>query len=498
MLKWTLVAFFLFVASLFFREQHVPGGLVVWLFARVAPTNLVLRVDSASFGFRDGVGVRGVRLYDSAMADPTRILAGAESIRLDPFRRRLRVVGALYTRLPDSYYAPGNMERNARVEGEFPELGTYAVELERPDILAVRPARVACSVAVGRRRVDVRDIHLVWPEEEGWAMSVDGFCAVDLDRQLVEGEVQGCARQAHIRPLLVALDVPVALPYMDGFTEVPEPCPSWCAWKVDLVRNDLDLWLDLRPVLGRYNGVPMASAEGRIHLHNYTRGTNLNYRTVVGPIAARDVKGRALSGTVTVTGVDGTNVVTVVASSAQPVADVLRIGGFTGDYVGPGVIGESSCRLEFRFPRAMTNNYQLLNGKGHVEVQNGQLMRMRGFKGLIELMPSIASAVTWFSDTTQASCDYVIENGVVKTDNVYIEGTLFSIRMAGWFDAAKGEQDFQVLVQFTKKDSLVGKVIHPLTWPFSKLLLEFRLSGTPEEPKWAYVSVIDRVLEVVK
>ena len=49
-----------------------------------------------------------------------------------------------------------------------------------------------------------------------------------------------------------------------------------------------------------------------------------------------------------------------------------------------------------------------------------------------------------------------------------------------------------------KKDSLAGKILHPLTWPFTKLLLEFRLRGSPSEPEWKYVSVIDRVLEVAK
>ena len=192
------------------------------------------------------------------------------------------------------------------------------------------------------------------------------------------------------------------------------------------------------------------------------------------------------------------NTVAVKAKSAQPLANVLKIGGFEGDYVGADVIGNSQCDLTFRFPRAMTNDYTVLNGRGHVSVSSGHLMRMRGFAGLIEAMPSIAPAVTWFSDSTEASADYVIENGVVKSDNIYIEGTCFSIKMTGSYDAVKDKLDFKVMVQFAKKDSLVGKLLHPLTWPFSKLLLEFKLSGSPSDPKWSYVTVIDRVLEVVK
>ena len=70
--------------------------------------------------------------------------------------------------------------------------------------------------------------------------------------------------------------------------------------------------------------------------------------------------------------------------------------------------------------------------------------------------------------------------------------------MYGQFDTVRDALDFQVRVQFTKKDSLVGKILHPLAWPFTKLLLEFRLSGSSDQPKWDYISVIDRVLEVAK
>ena len=172
--------------------------------------------------------------------------------------------------------------------------------------------------------------------------------------------------------------------------------------------------------------------------------------------------------------------------------------GFTGDYVSSDVVGESKCKLQFRFPRSMTNNYEVLNGSGHVEIHNGQLMRMKGFRGLLKAMPSIAPAISWFTDSTQASSDYVIENGVVKTDNTYIEGSTFSIKMYGQMDTTTGQLDYTVRVQFTKKDSIAGMILHPLTWPFTKLLLEFKLAGTAEDPQWEYISVLDRVVDAVK
>jgi len=496
--KWIFIVLCIYLGSLFFREQRIDGEWVELLFDRYAPENLVLNVDAVSFGFRHGLQIVGIRLSDASMNDSMRLIAGAKRISVWFFSRRIRIEGAQYTRLPDSYYAPGNNEKNSRVRGEFPPLGVFQLELVDPDILSVRPRKVTAEVEVSIRRIDFRDIHLSWPDADRPNMTIDGLCFVDLDDQVVYGKIKGLARQAHIRPLLVALDVPVALPYMDGFTEVPEPCPAGCEWHVDLTRNDLDLWLDLHPTMGRYNSVPMKRADGRIHLHNYTRDNCLNYKTTVGPIDATDVKGRTLNGTVVITGTNGYNVVDVDARSSQPLADVLRIGGFTGDYVTEDVFGDSACTLQFRFPRSMTNNYEVLNGHGSASVKNGQLLRLRGFKGLIDAMPRIAPAVTWMSDSTQASCDYVIENGILRTDNIYIEGKLFSIKMEGTFDAVRNDLDFTVRVQFTKKDSTLGKIIHPLTWPFTKLLLEFRLTGSPENPKWTYCSVVNRVLEAVE
>jgi len=496
-MKWFFIVFLLFLVSLFFRPQSVPAVWVESFAESNLPTNLVVHVDSLSFGFMSGLKVDGLRVYDIERSDPLQVLFGADSIAANPFSRQVVIVGAKFPRLSDSYYAPGNQERNERLEAVFPVIPRFSLELIRPDILAVTPQRLTCDVEVTKTRVSFNRILLEWPDQEE-RMSLDGFCYVDVDEQLVRGEVDGLARQAHIRPLLVALDIPTSLPYFDGFTEVPGSVPSTCGWNVNLINNDFDLDLHVKPRMGRYNDVPMKWADGKIHLHVYTRGTSLNYRQTIGPILAAGLADQPLEGTVLVTGTNGYNTVDVEAKSALPVADILKVGGFTGSYVGEEVFGNSKCKLQFSFPRAMSNNYEVLNGKGHVEIKDGQLMRMAGFRGLIDAMPSMAPAVSWFSDSTQGSCDYIIKDGILKSDNIYIEGSLFSIKMYGQFDSVKDELDFTVRVQFTKKDSLLGTLLHPITWPFTKLLLEFKMTGTPEHPKWSYITVVDRVVEVVK
>lgn len=492
--KWGFIVFCVFVGSLFFREQEIPQVVISKLVDSVVSSNVVLHVGSASFGFRHGICVRDVRLYNYDSLDP---IMSAKTIDILLLARRVEIDRLSYRRLPAGYYAPGNMEKNTPVDFPLPEIPRFALVLHRPDILSVTPEKVVADVTVTGDRLSVERLRLIWPDKDE-PMFLDGFCVLDLRRQEIVGEVRGTAKQRHIRPLLVTLDVPSALPYMDAFTDVPVKVPSVCAWKVNLTNNDFNLDLDLDPTMGKYNTVPMRHANGKLHLYVYTRGTCLNYHHTIGPIVATGARGQPLEGTVVVDGFQGTNTVTVTAKSALPVADLLKIGGFTGDYVDDDVFGDSKCSLVFRFPRAKSGDHAYLNGKGHLEIRNGQIMRLKGFKGLIELLADKVPGVSWFTDSTQASCDYVIENGVVKSDNIYIEGSLFSLKMFGAYDSVRDVLDYTVRIQFTKKDSMMGKIIHPLTWPFTKLLLEFRLTGTPEHPEWTYISVIDRVLEIAK
>ena len=64
-----LVVLLLFIGSLFFREQQLPRCLVDVLERRASGGSALVRVDSASFGFRRGVRLRDVRVYDMGRPD---------------------------------------------------------------------------------------------------------------------------------------------------------------------------------------------------------------------------------------------------------------------------------------------------------------------------------------------------------------------------------------------------------------------------------------------
>ena len=604
--KWCFIVFVLFLASLLFREQKIPAQWIKSAVDAHAPTNIVFTCDSAAFGFRHGVRVRGIRVYDRARANPLEPVLAVEDVSVDFLLRRVRLVALRVPRLHDGYYLPGYAERNEPVRATLPRIPSFTLTLVRPDILGVAPERVRATVKCSPRRLDLTDYRLVWPDLDR-QMYVSGSAYVDFDEQRVWGEARGDARQAHFRPMLVVLDIPSVLPYMDAFTGVTEPVPAVATWDVNLVNNDFRLHLELHPTLGRYNGVPMRRVDGEIGLNVYTRGTNLNYTTSIGPLVAVDPKGRQLQGKLVVR---GTNDVvnldfdcssTLPLQSLLPIADCLNdgtldclicetppeitfagtlapdverqgendLGGtiafsrgrffsmplsdvslayrYLGDtisftdvsargrdgglYTGkaeirvPGLDADKAtfsiaaeCRngtlaelsdalggnfagrhgavegaVELTGPIS-TNIYPRLNGRGRIRVTDDHLAQMRLFMGLTDYLAANVPGVAGLVNQSQATADFTLTNGVLASDNIYIEGDVFSIKAWGSYDIPADRLDFTARVQLLRNDSFFAKLVHPVTFPFTKLLLEFKVVGSVDDPKWEYISVLDRIL----
>lgn len=86
---------------------------------------MMLHIGEVSFGFRHGLHIRELKVYDSSQEDALTPVVSADSIGYYPLFRRLRVEGLKYVRLPDGYYRSGNHDRNERVETRFPDLGAF-------------------------------------------------------------------------------------------------------------------------------------------------------------------------------------------------------------------------------------------------------------------------------------------------------------------------------------------------------------------------------------
>ena len=141
-----------------------------------------------------------------------------------------------------------------------------------------------------------------------------------------------------------------------------------------------------------------------------------------------------------------------------------------------------------------TNMYPRLNGRGKIRVTDERLSQMKLFMGLTDYLAKNVPGVAGLVNQSQASADYTLKNGVLASDNIFIEGDVFSIMAWGRYDIPADNLDFSVRLQLLRNDSFLAKLVRPVTFPFTKLLLEFKVTGSVDDPKWTYVSVLDRIL----
>ncbi len=606
LLKWLALCAILFLVSLFFHEIRLPASFVQSVAEELSTPEVSVKCAGAGFGFKRGVTLHGLSVYDLTSTNATIPVAGASLVCIDPIRNIVTARDAFYSRLPDSYYGIAYAERSAPLNMELPNLPVFRLVLERPDILGLRPAKATAQVVVQKNLISFDEVHVEWPGK-GKSVAEDGYFRIDLAEQRAHGEVRGFATQPHIRPLIEALDIPSALPYFDAFTEVPSPVTSAGEFDVNLVNNDFKMMLDLRPEMGRYNGVKMARAEGRLNLDVKTRGTNCFIRFGVTMPIAVDHSGRQLSGSFAVNLTNEYPRLDYNALSRLDLNDALAI----ADFIDPSVFDFVQCetapeitivghsatcvedsdwndlggsvrllrgsvfgfkvhnlqldyslkrdvlelsniratgsgggsaqgavtvnmpdfdedRMSFSAKASLTDGtiaeiaeifdidtagksgrlngnvelfgpvcedmHKRLSGKGHVTVDDGHLLQMKLFAGLTELLSNWVPGVGYIVNQSQGSIDFTLDNGVFSTENLYIEGGLMSLKGWGTYSIPEDSLDFTVRVQFMKNESLLGMIVHPVTWPFTKLLLEFKATGSLEAPHWDYISVIDRVL----
>ena len=347
-----LCALILALTAVTFFEQPVPRSVLAKLADSLSGDDWLVSVDSASFRLSYGLKLRGLKVFNrrKPASDPA-LSARLVDLKLDlgtfPWSaktlvKHVTVTELSYPRLGDGYYIPDSIEFPGRPDFQekdeplvlsLPNVDPFGVTLIQPNILAVTPKFVEIPhVAVTEKAITANGIHLQWNDADA-IMPLDGECTLDLDTQLVKGEVRGLARQHNIRPLLVALDITNSYAFIDSFTQVTAPVKASCAFDVNLRNNDLHILLDLHPVGGRHNNVPLKNADGQVDIRVFVRDTFQNARIVVGPISANLADGHTMSGTIIYENTNDIGYVTfkdikssTSLSNALAVADVLNDG----------------------------------------------------------------------------------------------------------------------------------------------------------------------------
>ncbi len=139
-----------------------------------------------------------------------------------------------------------------------------------------------------------------------------------------------------------------------------------------------------------------------------------------------------------------------------------RIGGYIGKGTGP-----------------------LATGSGHAEIRGGLLFQTKLFSGLTSILSKIIPDFTLFAQTDAAG-SFMIRNSRVHSRDIELKGTVFSVKAAGDY-LFGGTLDYRVEVQLLRGGP-VAAIVRLATLPVTRLL-EFRLTGTFEDPKWRPVNL---------
>ena len=336
--------------SLLFFEHSVPKFALRYLTERCSTSDLLVHADAATFRFSRGIKVQNVRILDKGRhygekdGPITTVLAASEidlelDLRTLPWSsasilKAVTITDLRYPRLPRGYYVPDSIEFpgqsdfkevNEPLSLRLPELRPFKVRLVRPEILGVVSPLVEVqaveSTASGLRATGIR---LRWPDTDD-VMYVDGGVVLDLNDQLLHGDVRGKARQHNILPMLETLEITNSYKFVNAFTKIEKPVDTTCSFDVDLRNNDLRLRLDLHPRGGAYNGVPLRQVDGKLDIRVYVRDTYQNARIVVGPLLGTLADGSRVEGTVVYENTNDVGFVNFDVGTHAPLRDVLAI-----------------------------------------------------------------------------------------------------------------------------------------------------------------------------
>ena len=144
-----------------------------------------------------------------------------------------------------------------------------------------------------------------------------------------------------------------------------------------------------------------------------------------------------------------------------------------------------------------TRQSACLNGHGEILLENGTLSRIPLFAGLTDYFARNIPGVDLLVNQSEARLPFAISNGVLRSDNVLIEGDVFSLGGQGTYLFPSDQLDFTIRASVFRRRTWLGQIVHLVSMPFAKLLLEFRVRGPAAEPSWEYRGILERIVDTV-
>lgn len=236
---------------------------------------------------------------------------------------------------------------------------------------------------------------------------------------------------------------------------------------------------------GRFFGIPLSKVSTEFHL----RGENIDFTDAKASMPhGGNITGE---GSIAFPGFNEDNASFRIALKGSDITlnDALSsLGINSGD-----MHGRVSGAIEFEAPLT-TALVSRVNGKASISLKNGHLARVNMFAGLTDYLAKNIPGISSLVDQSNAEVECTIANGIINATKIQISGDVFSITGSGTYSMPDDRMDVTARVRIFKNDSIIGKIANPIIWPFSKLLMEFKVYGSLYDPKWEYISVIERLL----
>lgn len=138
-----------------------------------------------------------------------------------------------------------------------------------------------------------------------------------------------------------------------------------------------------------------------------------------------------------------------------------------------------------------TETWRSVNGYGNLALTNGLIWDIPIFGILTPVLNSISPGLG-NSRASEATCTFVMTNGVIRTDNLDIRSPALRLRYRGTVDLAQ-QVEARVEAEPLRDLWVVGPLVSTIFWPVTKLF-EFRVFGRLGEPTTEPVYLLPRLM----
>lgn len=142
-----------------------------------------------------------------------------------------------------------------------------------------------------------------------------------------------------------------------------------------------------------------------------------------------------------------------------------------------------------------TNSLGSMQAAGRLSVDDGKVFQLPVFGGLTSIMTRVIPGLEFVIGQSDLNAGFTVGGGQIVSDNINIEGRVLSMKARG-VTGLDGTLDYSVQLTLMSDHSVLARLLRTVTWPISKLM-EFRLKGNRDDPRWYPVNFSADLLEKI-